>query len=99
MPGQVPVLRDERDLLLAYIDQQRDGLRYAAYGLTDDQARLTPSAGSLSIGGLVKHVAFTEAGWIDLVLQRQESSSSGDPQADYVIRDHREIPEILERLR
>ena len=42
MPGQAPPLADERELLLAYIDQQRDGLRYAAYGLTDEQARRRP---------------------------------------------------------
>jgi hypothetical protein len=70
MPGQAPVVSDERALLLGYIAQQRDGIRYAAYGLTDEQARLTPTAGTLSIGGLVKHVAYTEAGWIDLVVQR-----------------------------
>ena len=56
MPGQAPPISDEREGLLAYLRQQRDGIRFAAYGLTDDQARLTPTAGALSIGGLVKHV-------------------------------------------
>ena len=32
----------------------------ASYGLTDQQARLTPSVSSLSVGGLVKHVADME---------------------------------------
>jgi uncharacterized damage-inducible protein DinB len=67
VPGQAPPHRDERELLLAYIAQQRDGIRFAAYGLTDDQARLTPTAGSLSIGGLITHVTETERGWIDLI--------------------------------
>jgi uncharacterized damage-inducible protein DinB len=67
VPGQAPPHRDERELLLAYIAQQRDGIRYAAYGLTDEQARLTPTAGSLSLGGLVTHVTATERGWIDLI--------------------------------
>ena len=44
MPGQAPVHTDECELLLAYIDQQRDGIRNAAFGLTDDQARLAPTA-------------------------------------------------------
>jgi uncharacterized damage-inducible protein DinB len=70
MPGQAPALTDERDLLLAYIAQQRDGLRNAAFGLTDEQAALTPSASTLSIGGLVKHVASMERGWVDMILQR-----------------------------
>ena len=75
MPGQAPPLTDERELLLAYVDQQRDGIRFAAYGLTDDQARLTPTAGTLSIGGLVKHVTAMEQSWMDTVLQRSSNGS------------------------
>jgi uncharacterized damage-inducible protein DinB len=71
MPGNAPALTDEKALLLAYIAQQRDGLRNAAFGLTDEQARMTPTAGSLSIGGLMKHVAATEQSWIDMAVQRQ----------------------------
>src|SRR5207248_8408154 len=82
MPGQAPPLTNERDLLLAYIAQQRDGIRNAAYGLTDEQARLTPTAGTLSIGGLVKHVAAMEQGWIDIVLQRDRGGSD-DREAAY----------------
>jgi uncharacterized damage-inducible protein DinB len=75
MPGQAPALTDERELLLAYVAQQRDGIRYAAHGLTDEQARLTPTRSTLSIGGLVKHVADMERGWMDLVVQRQRDQS------------------------
>ena len=82
MPGQAPPATDERELLLAYIAQQRDGVRNAAYGLTDEQARLTPTAGTLSIGGLVKHVAAMEQGWIDIVLQRDRGGSD-DREAAY----------------
>ena len=82
MPGQAPAVSDERELLIGYIAQQRDGLRNAAYGLTDDQARLAPSASSLTIGGLVKHVAEMERGWIDMVLQR-ERGSTDDQEAAY----------------
>ena len=83
MPGQAAVLTDERELLLAYIAQQRDGIRYAAHGLTDAQARLTPSASSLSIGGLIKHVAAMERGWIDMVLQRQRHTSQHEAASRY----------------
>ncbi|MBK5223799.1 MAG: DinB family protein [Acidimicrobiia bacterium] len=75
MPGNAPLLTDERSLLLAYVAQQRDGLRNAAFGLTDEQARRVPTAGQLSIGGLIKHVAHTERGWIDMVEQRPTSST------------------------
>src|SRR5215831_11254699 len=81
MPAQTAVFTDERALLLAYLAQQRDGLRYATYGLTEAQARLTPAASALSLGGLIKHVAAMERGWIDLVLQRQRPTSRDEAAA------------------
>jgi uncharacterized damage-inducible protein DinB len=83
MPGQVAPHTDEKALLLAYIDQQRDGIRFAAFGLTDDQARLTPTSGSLSIGGLVKHVTAMERSWIDTTLQRERTGSADDYEAGF----------------
>jgi len=83
MPGQAPPATDERELLLAYIAQQRDGVRNAAYGLTDEQARLVPTAGSLSVGGLIKHVANTEQGWIDTILQRDRGGSPEERESSY----------------
>ena len=78
MPGQAPPLADERDLLLAFLDQQRDGIRFAAFGLTDEQARLAPSKSALSVGGLIKHVADVERSWADMVVQE----AGGDPDRD-----------------
>ena len=78
MPGTVPPIADEREGLLAFLAQQRDGLRYAAHGLTDDEARLTPTSGTLSIGVLVKHVAAVERSWIDNILQRQPDPAAGE---------------------
>ena len=74
MPGQVPPVTDEREALLAYLAQQRYVLRLTAFGLTDDQARATPAASALSVGGLIKHVAAMERGWINIVMQRDEKA-------------------------
>lgn len=81
MPGQAPALTDERELLLAYIAQQRDGLRFAAFGLTDEQARRAaiPSS-TLTVGGLVKHAADMERGWIATVLRREQRPFAGARQ-------------------
>ncbi|MCX3063239.1 DinB family protein [Streptomyces beihaiensis] len=57
---------DERGALLAFLEEQRGGLRRALLGLTDEQASSAPSASSLSLVGLAKHVARTEQGWIAL---------------------------------
>jgi uncharacterized damage-inducible protein DinB len=74
MPGTVRPVADEREGLLAYLEQQRQAIAAAAYGLTDEQARLRPTAGELSIGGLVKHVARMERGWMDTALGRTRSA-------------------------
>jgi hypothetical protein len=83
MPAQAHPHQNEAELLLGFIAQQRDGLRYAAYGLTDDQARLMPTAGTLSIGGLIKHVTEMERSWMDTVLQRQREASVEDQGSSY----------------
>lgn len=73
MPAQVPPVKDERDGLIAYIDQQRDAFVSAAYGLTEEQIRLAPTAGTLTIGGLIKHVASCERGWVDRIAAAPET--------------------------
>jgi hypothetical protein len=55
---------DERDAFLTFLDQQRAALQAAVLGLTDEQARATPAASSLSLGGLIKHAARTERRWV-----------------------------------
>jgi hypothetical protein len=79
MPMNVPAVSDERQGLLAFLAQQRAAVRNAAYGLTEDQARVTTTGSTLSIGGLVKHVAGAEKGWTDRVLGCDESDP-GDYQ-------------------
>ncbi|GAB2972559.1 DinB family protein [Amycolatopsis acidiphila] len=84
MSGNVRPVRDERDGLLAFLAQQRHILRVAAHGLTDEQARLVPSRSALSIGGLLKHVAKTECGWMDTVLQRKPAGTVEERASAYL---------------
>jgi uncharacterized damage-inducible protein DinB len=83
MPGLVPPIADERDGLLAYLAQQRDAFRIVAYGLSDEQARATPTASALSVGGLIKHVAFVESGWIHTVLGTRGAGGGASEGADF----------------
>jgi uncharacterized damage-inducible protein DinB len=81
MPGNTAPVDDEKGQLLAFLDQQRLVIRLAGFGLTDDQARATPSASALSVGGLIKHVVHVERAWMDTVLERPRADDGG--QADY----------------
>jgi hypothetical protein len=83
MPGNVRPVADEREGLLAYLAQQRYVLRLAAHGLTDEQARAVPTAGGLSVGGLIKHLAAGERGWMDTVLRRPPSWAGDATVAEY----------------
>ena len=87
MPGTPPPFSDEKQQLLAFVAQQRDGIRFAAYGLTEEQIRQVPSASALSIGGLIKHVTSMERGWIDDMLQRPSSQNESAYGADFEVGD------------
>jgi uncharacterized damage-inducible protein DinB len=75
----------ERADLIEALQAHRGFLRYTVQGLTDEQARLTPTAGALSLGGLVKHVAATERVWVDFVLQGPAAFPPAD-EAAYAAR-------------
>ncbi|MBB1246416.1 DinB family protein [Streptomyces durbertensis] len=55
---------DERGALLAALASQRAAFRQAVEGLTEEQARSTPSASELSLAGLIKHLTTVETGWL-----------------------------------
>ncbi len=96
MPGLVAPVADEREGLLVYLAQQRLVLRLTAHGLTDDQARATPTASSLSIGGLIKHVATVERGWMHAVLQRKREWSMDDHHTGFRLTSGETLADALD---
>ena len=62
MPG-----KDERQTLLEFLRFNQNAFFAVAYGLTDEQARSKPSVIALSIGGLIKHAAGVQRGWMNRV--------------------------------
>jgi hypothetical protein len=98
MPALPPPARTEQEGLLAFLAQQRQALRYAAYGLTEEQLRLAPSASALSVGGLIKHVALTERGWMQgTVLGREDQKGSVEQYAaGFVLRDDETLADLFD---
>jgi uncharacterized damage-inducible protein DinB len=94
MPAHPEPAADERGNLLSFLAHQRHILRVAAYGLTDDQARATPTASSLSVGGLIKHVTQVERNWISVVLQKP-GADVGDYLDGFVLREDQTLDGIL----
>ena len=54
---------DEATTLLAFLNYHRDTLRLKAAGLDQAQLAQRTAASSLTIGGLVKHLALVEHSW------------------------------------
>jgi uncharacterized damage-inducible protein DinB len=96
MPGVVAPVTNEQEGLLAYLAQQRYVLRLTAFGLSDEQARATPSASALSVGGLIKHAALTERHWIDIVLRPQPDEPSGADGYDTTFLLTESLADVLE---
>jgi uncharacterized damage-inducible protein DinB len=61
-----PVAGDESTTLLAFLNYQRETLRWKCSGLDAAQLSTPLAPSSLTLAGLVKHLAVVEAGWLNL---------------------------------
>jgi hypothetical protein len=64
MPALASPVTDERSALREYLAFHQSAFFAVSYGLTDEQARSTPSVSALSIGGLVKHATGVQRTWM-----------------------------------
>lgn len=71
MPALAPPVADERSALREYLAFHQSSYFAVCYGLTDAQARSSPAASALSIGGLVKHVTRMQRSWMTWWRPRQ----------------------------
>jgi uncharacterized damage-inducible protein DinB len=92
-------LSQERRDLLETLRIHRYFLKFTVQGITDEQARLTPTVSALSLGGLIKHVSFTEQGWYEFATGTPESMS-GDQDAwarEFVMGEDETLSDLLAR--
>ena len=75
-------LDGERADILAGLALARHFLRFTARDLTDEQARQRTTASELCVGGLIKHVAATEQGWVDFILDGPSAMSDFSAMTD-----------------
>jgi uncharacterized damage-inducible protein DinB len=89
-------LDPEREDLLAELGQARYFLRHTARGLTDEQAARRTTVSELTVGGLIKHVAATEAHWAGFIINGPSPADdfSAMTEADFARRadDFRLLP-------
>ena len=76
--GPTDVDAEQRDDLLEALRKHRGLFRHTVAGLSDEQARLTPTVSTLCLGGLVKHVAAVERTWATFVVEGPAPSPDVD---------------------
>ncbi len=65
---EVPLDGNEVQTLLGFLDYQRATLEWKCRGLTDEQLRSTLSPTTMTLGGLLKHMARVEDQWFSEVI-------------------------------
>ncbi|MEE6175404.1 DinB family protein [Mycobacterium sp. 050134] len=68
---------DERSALREFLAYHQSAYFAVSYGLTDEQARSTPTVSALSVGGLVKHATGMQRSWMARV-----AAAPGAPPKD-----------------
>lgn len=66
-----PLAADEVRTLVGFLDYQRATFEWKAHGLDDDQLRQRLHPTAMTLGGLLKHLAFVEDHWFHHVVGRQ----------------------------
>ena len=99
-----PLVAGEAEMLLAWLDHHRATLRSKAAGLSADQLSAAHPPSTLTLGGLLKHLALVEDHWFSVVLMGEEPVEpwrSADWEADGDWEFHsafEDSPEELRRL-
>ena len=107
MPAMPPAVADERQALRNYLFQQQYAYHALAFGLTDDQARETPTVSALSIGALIKHATGVQRMWMQRVASAPQAPPADDRpvqerQAEYadefLMRPDETLAELLDKF-
>ena len=107
MAAMPPPIADERAGLREYIAAQHYAFHAVAFGLTDEQARSTPSVSALSIGALIKHVTGVQRSWMQRVAaapemiesdKRPMEEQSADYQDEFIMGDDETLAGLLAKF-
>ena len=108
MPALAPPVTGERDALRQFLAYQQDAFFAVAHGLTDAQARATPTVSALSLGGLVKHATDVQRSWMQRVAaapaapqpdDRPHEERAAEYQDQYVMRADETLGALLDAYR
>src|SRR5438105_2037868 len=93
-----PWAAPEKEMLEAFLDYQRATLLWKVSGVSDEDLRRKPTVSSMSLLGLVKHLAYVERTWFQRVFMNRELSvpwTKEDPDADWRIEPDETTASVL----
>ena len=108
MPALAPPVTDERDALRGFLAYQQAAFVAVSHGLTDEQARATPTVSALSVGGLLKHATGVQRGWMQRVAAAPDApvpdarpfeERAAEYQDEYVMRPDETLADLLTAYR
>jgi uncharacterized damage-inducible protein DinB len=71
-----PDLRaSEHDTLKQFLDYHRDTLRMKTEGLTSEQLNATVAPSTMTLGGMLKHLALVEDHWFSVILHGRDDAA------------------------
>lgn len=79
-----PYHGNEKDMLLAYLDFQRDTAICKLQGVSEEDARRTLAPSTLTLIGIVTHLTYVERTWFRAVMTGEDVAAAGYPD-DYAI--------------
>jgi uncharacterized damage-inducible protein DinB len=94
----------ERREFIGALAKHRGLLVRTLRGISEEQARLRPTASALCLGGLVKHVTSMEESWSRFIMEGTSAMSGADPaaarfSATFEMTDDETVAALLERYR
>lgn len=97
-----PFVGNEKEMLLGFLDFQRETAIWKLQGLSEEQARQTLGPSSLTLIGIVNHLAFVERAWFRSSLVGEDLDAAGVPdRADlyWDVSDGTTIEDIISTYR
>jgi hypothetical protein len=101
LPRLAPGQRGERAAIGEFLGYQRDALVEKVQGLSEAQARSTPTVSTLSLLSLLKHSAIWEKRWFQIVVAGRSFPGewpevrSPDPEATFLLGDDDTIESVV----
>ena len=94
-----PFAAGEREMLIAYLDYQRESIVLKVEGLTEEQARFAPSPPNNSILGIIHHLAWVEASWFRERFLGEELENvpwtDEDPDGEFRVPSDRSTADVV----